>query len=177
MGQYAIQIALLYSFTVITTCSPKSFDLVKSLGATHVFDYNTPDVADRIREVAPGLQYVFDTIGRGNTSAISSQAAEPHATLCTVRPGKANIENVPESVKVTDVLVWTAFLKDHSYGTFSWPVSSTSTEASVFFFYLFSLTSTIARILTVHDHRQTKQIINFALTSMTNYPNGYPRGR
>jgi NADPH:quinone reductase-like Zn-dependent oxidoreductase len=123
VGQYAIQIARLYSFTVFTTCSPKNFELVRNLGATHVFDYNAPDVADQIREVAPGLKYVFDTIGRGSTSTISSRAADADATLCTVRPGQENTENVPKSVKITAVLVWTAFLKDHRYGRFHWPVS------------------------------------------------------
>lgn len=43
--------------------------------------------------------------------------------LCTVRPGKVFTGNMEKRVKVTDVLVWTAFLKDHSYKEFKWPVS------------------------------------------------------
>ncbi len=34
---------------VITTCSKKNFDLVKSLGASEAFDYNDPDVAKKVR--------------------------------------------------------------------------------------------------------------------------------
>lgn len=40
-----------------------------------------------------------------------------------MRPGKANTEQVTANTHVTDVLVWTAFLKDHRYGEFHWPVS------------------------------------------------------
>lgn len=77
----------------------------------------------------PGLSHVFDTIGASQSSATASQAVgEQGGVLCTVRPGKANTESVTERTKVTDVLVWTAFLKDHRYGDFFWPVSIESKE-------------------------------------------------
>jgi NADPH:quinone reductase-like Zn-dependent oxidoreductase len=124
VGQYAIQIASMHGFNIITTCSPRNFDLVKKLGATHVFDYNDSNVVDNIKKAAPDLEYTFDTIGAGDSSAQASQAiASKGGVLCTVRPGKANTENVAQHVKVTDVLVWTAFLKDHQYKDFHWPVS------------------------------------------------------
>lgn len=47
--------------------------------------------------------------------------------VCPVRPGKANTEYVTANTHVTGVLVWTAFLKDHSYGKFHWPVSTSLT--------------------------------------------------
>lgn len=124
VGQYAIQIAALYGFNIITTCSPRNFDLVKKLGATHVFDYNDSDVVESIKKAAPDLEYTFDTIGQKDSSTQASHAiAEKGGVLCTVRPGKANTEGVAKHVKVTDVLVWTAFLKDHQYKEFHWPVS------------------------------------------------------
>lgn len=107
----------------ITVCSPRNFDLVKRLGATHVFDYNDPNVTDSIRKAAPNISYIFDTIGSKDSSALASKAANSDCALCIVRPGKANTENVPKSVRVTDVLVWTAFLKDHQFKEFKWPVS------------------------------------------------------
>lgn len=88
-----------------------------------MFDYNDPDVTKRIREATSGgLKYVFDTIGNKSSSAQACESADSDCVMCTVRPGKANTKNVGRSVKVTDVLVWTAFLKDHSYGEFKWPV-------------------------------------------------------
>ncbi|KAL2686837.1 hypothetical protein Neosp_004379 [[Neocosmospora] mangrovei] len=122
VGLYAIQIARLYGLEVITTCSPKHHDLAKSYGAKHAFDYRDPQAADKIREAAPQLRYVFDTIGNETSSGTASRAiSHPNGVLCTVRPGKANTEDVSKDIKVTDVLVWTAFLKEHRYGTFYWP--------------------------------------------------------
>jgi Zn-dependent alcohol dehydrogenase len=129
VGQYAIQIASMHGFNILTTCSPKNFDLVKKLGATHVFDYNDSSVVDNIKKAAPDLEYTFDTIGSGDSSTHASQAiTSKGGVLCTVRPGKANTEGVAKHVKVTDVLVWTAFLKDHQYKDFHWPVNLIHTE-------------------------------------------------
>ncbi|KAI4602495.1 hypothetical protein KJ359_009739 [Pestalotiopsis sp. 9143b] len=138
VGQYAIQIAASHGFNVITTCSPKYFETVKSLGARHVFDYHDQDVATKIKEASSTIHYAFDTIGQKHSSATASQAlalsGETQSALCTVRPGKANTEDVEKGVKVTDVLVWTAFLKDHRYGEFFWPASDFDHEICVDFF-------------------------------------------
>lgn len=124
VGLYAIQIARQHGFNVVTVCSPKHHEKVKSLGADHVFDYKSADVVDQIKNAAPRLQYIFDTIGDKTSSATASQSlGEAGGTLCTVRPGKANTEGVSSQAKVTDVLVWTAFLKDHQYKEFKWPAN------------------------------------------------------
>ena len=107
---------------VITTCSEKNFDLARTLGANHVFDYRDPEIERKVAGVAPDLQYAFDTIGSSTSSATAASAMSGKGKLCTVRPGKANTEDVPKSVEVTDVLVWRAFLADHRYGDFFWPV-------------------------------------------------------
>lgn len=105
--------------------------MVKNLGATHVFDYNDPAVIDNIKNAASDLEYTFDTIGSKDSSAQASQAIRSEGgVLCTVRPGKANTENVAKHVKITDVLVWTAFLKDHQYKEFKWPVGVTRQKIS-----------------------------------------------
>lgn len=114
----------MYGLEVVTTCSPRHEDLVRSYGARHVFDYKDEKVVEKIKEATPTLKYIFDTIGNKKSSATASRALqEETGFLCTVRPGKANTENVTSGTTVTDVLVWTAFLKDHAYGTFKWPVS------------------------------------------------------
>ncbi|KAF4970019.1 hypothetical protein FSARC_2836 [Fusarium sarcochroum] len=135
VGLYAVQIARLHGLQVISTCSPKHHDLVKSYGATETFDYRDPQVIDKIREAAPGLRYVFDTIGNETSSKTASSAiTHSDGVLCTVRPGKANTEGVAEGVKVTDVLVWTAFLKDHRYGEYFWPAHKADHELATGFF-------------------------------------------
>jgi NADPH:quinone reductase-like Zn-dependent oxidoreductase len=125
VGQYAIQIAAIFGFKIVTTCSPHSFDLVRSLGASHVFDYNDSDVVKSIKDTAPGLRYVFDTIGNKMSSTTASQAIdETGGTLTTVRPDKSLTENVTKQTKVTPVLVWTAFNRVIQYKKAQFPVSA-----------------------------------------------------
>ena len=131
VGLYAIQIARQHNFNVVTVCSPKHHEKVKSLGANHVFDYKSDDVVHRIKDTVPRLQYIFDTIGDKSSSTTASHAlGEAGGTLCTVRPGKANTEDVSSRANVTDVLVWTAFLKDHQYKEFRWPASEADHKLS-----------------------------------------------
>ncbi|KAF4905640.1 Zinc-type alcohol dehydrogenase-like protein [Colletotrichum viniferum] len=136
VGLYAIQIAALHEFNVITTCSPRHIDLVKYLGANHAFDYHDDDVVESIKQAAPGLKYVFDTIGNESSSGLASRAIDEKGGggLCTVRPGKANTEDVTKQTKVTDVLVWTAFFEDHRYGSFHWPAHEADHQLGTEFF-------------------------------------------
>lgn len=94
------------------------------MGASWVFDYNDVKVVEKVRAKVPNIAHVFDCIGDENSSTRGSQTVGTHdGTLCTVRPGKANTEHVESRVNVTDVLVWTAFLKDRQYKDFKYPVS------------------------------------------------------
>lgn len=123
VGLYAIQVAAMYGLNVITTCSPRHHDQARKLGAKHVFDYRDEDIVSKIVNAEPNLKYVFDTIGNDKSSVTASQAiTSKGGRLCTVRPGKAFTEGVSKQTTVTDVLVWTAFLKEHRYGEFFWPV-------------------------------------------------------
>ncbi|KAJ5089367.1 hypothetical protein N7532_008051 [Penicillium argentinense] len=131
VGLYTIHLASICGFDVITTCSPRNADLVQSCGAKHVFDYNDPKVIEHITQAAPNLQHIFDTIGNTTSSSIASRAlGDRKGNLCTVRPGKANTELVTPNTHVTDILVWTAFLKDHRYAQFHWPASLEDHELS-----------------------------------------------
>ncbi|KAJ5657658.1 alcohol dehydrogenase [Penicillium longicatenatum] len=65
-GMAGIQFAKLSGLTVITTCSPRNFDLVKGLGADAVFDYNSPTCAADIKELTKNrLTYAWDCTGEG----------------------------------------------------------------------------------------------------------------
>lgn len=118
----------MHGFEVVTTCSPKHFDLVRSLGAQHVADSRADNVVEQIRDSLTAENktapiYAFDTIGNETSSQLASRVMDATQTtsLCTVRPGKANTDNVTANTKVSDVLVWTAFYKEHKYGDFKWP--------------------------------------------------------
>ena len=48
VGSNAVQLAAAAGYEVIATASPRNFDYVKSLGASEVFDYNSPTVVPDI---------------------------------------------------------------------------------------------------------------------------------
>ena len=68
--------------TVITTTSPKNFDLVKSRGADVIFDYHEPDCAEKIRaHTNNSLRHVLDCISQESSykicaSALSSDSSQ-----------------------------------------------------------------------------------------------------
>jgi NADPH:quinone reductase-like Zn-dependent oxidoreductase len=74
-GMAGIQFAKLSGFTVLTTCSPRNFDKVKSFGADHVFDYSSPTCAADIRKLTDNkLQYAWDTISEGSSPKICAES-------------------------------------------------------------------------------------------------------
>jgi NADPH:quinone reductase-like Zn-dependent oxidoreductase len=74
-GSLAIQFGVLSGCQVITTCSPRNFAFVKSLGAVEAFDYSDPECAKKIREYTNDkLTRVFDCISEGESPKISSEA-------------------------------------------------------------------------------------------------------
>jgi len=60
--------------TVVTTCSPRNFDLVKSYGADAAFDYSDPEkCAKDIREYTnDNLHHVFDCISENTSPEVTS---------------------------------------------------------------------------------------------------------
>jgi NADPH:quinone reductase-like Zn-dependent oxidoreductase len=53
----------------VTTCSPRNFDLVRGLGADHVFDYNSPDAVSLIKDITEhALRYALDTVASAETA-------------------------------------------------------------------------------------------------------------
>lgn len=70
-------IHLRHSFgcNVLTTCSPNNFDLVKSRGADHVFNYRDPDCLEQIQKVAgDDVMYILDCIGSEESGALCAKA-------------------------------------------------------------------------------------------------------
>jgi NADPH:quinone reductase-like Zn-dependent oxidoreductase len=56
VGGTAVQFATSAGYEVVSTASPKNFDRVKSLGATHVFDYNSTSLVDKLSVAVRGKQ-------------------------------------------------------------------------------------------------------------------------
>ena len=64
VGSYACQLSRLRGAEVIALASPSKKDALLALGAHHVLDRNSPDLAQEIREVAQGQIHVaLDVVG------------------------------------------------------------------------------------------------------------------
>lgn len=74
-GTLAVQYAKLSGYEVLATSSPRNFDLLRKLGADHVFDYNEPNIGAKIREATNDkLKLVFDCIAEGDSFNITAAA-------------------------------------------------------------------------------------------------------
>ncbi|KAH6886933.1 chaperonin 10-like protein [Thelonectria olida] len=72
-GLSHIQLAKAIGYTVITTASPRSFDLVKAYGADAVFDYHSPSVAQEIAKGYSSIGHAVDCYSEGMSTAICAQ--------------------------------------------------------------------------------------------------------
>jgi NADPH:quinone reductase-like Zn-dependent oxidoreductase len=97
-GTLAIQFAKLSGYKVITTCSPRNFDLVRSLGADAVFDYKDPQSPAEIRKQTDNkLKLAFDCISVEASAkfvegAISTEGGD-HSTLLSIKTERENINS------------------------------------------------------------------------------------
>lgn len=67
-GTIIIQLLLLSGFDPIVTCSPRNFALVRSVGASAVFDYTNPDAPAAIKRHTQGrLKHAVDCIADGQS--------------------------------------------------------------------------------------------------------------
>lgn len=67
--------AKLAGYKVLTTCSPRNFDFVKSLGAAEAYDYRDPDCGKKINEATNNsLKLIWDTISLESSAKICADA-------------------------------------------------------------------------------------------------------
>lgn len=76
-GLFHLQAAKAAGYTVVTTASPRSFELVKKFGADDVFDYRSPTVVKDILAKYPNLTKAVDCFSEGVSSSICAQVLKP----------------------------------------------------------------------------------------------------
>jgi NADPH:quinone reductase-like Zn-dependent oxidoreductase len=88
-GALGIQLLRLSGYKVVTTCSPRNFEYVKSLGADAAFNYNDADCVEQIKKFANNkLQYAWDTIALGESIKICAYALEAGGHYASLLPVK-----------------------------------------------------------------------------------------
>ncbi|KAF9045142.1 chaperonin 10-like protein [Panaeolus papilionaceus] len=95
-GQYAVQLAALSGLRVISTSSPANFDLVKSLGAEEVYDYNDSRTQKRIFSSTKGeLRSAIDCFSSGTTPGqISGSLSKEGGKIVTMLPYNSRKQGV-----------------------------------------------------------------------------------
>lgn len=115
VGCNAIQLAVAAGYEVLTTASPKNFELVKKLGASEVFDYKDPAVSDKLVNYFKGKTSAgaLDCIG-GDASIICMNVVHKSTGTKFVATVKSNLPNPPEGVAIKNVFAIT--IKDNGVG-------------------------------------------------------------
>ncbi|KAJ7748786.1 GroES-like protein [Mycena maculata] len=93
--------------TVVATGSPHNHELLKSLGAAGVFDYNSPTVVEDIKRAYPDIDTALD--------CISENGSTKQAAACFGKPGKITTllfvekdgEGWNPNVEIASVLLYT----------------------------------------------------------------------
>ncbi|KAK8120877.1 zinc-binding alcohol dehydrogenase domain-containing protein cipB [Apiospora kogelbergensis] len=110
VGGTGVQLAAAAGYEVVSTSSPKNFDLVKSLGAAHVVDYRSPTVAEELLAAVRGRQLVGAlSLGDGTADYLATvlkgyEGPGPTKKFIARAEGKHSVEEGGE-VEVKFILV------------------------------------------------------------------------
>jgi NADPH:quinone reductase-like Zn-dependent oxidoreductase len=99
VGCSLIQLAIAAGLEVVTTASTANHDLMRSLGASHVFDYHDSDVLEKLSGVLRAGDLVVDAISTEKTQTICGEILGRlgGGTLPVMQPQAGTS---PENVKV-----------------------------------------------------------------------------
>ncbi|KAJ7631428.1 chaperonin 10-like protein [Mycena polygramma] len=91
-GQYAVQLLRAAGYTNISaTASPAHHEYLRTLGATHVFDYRSPTLAAEVAQAVGGdgkIQLAIDAVSAEGTLARIAEVLRPTGTVAVLLPIK-----------------------------------------------------------------------------------------
>lgn len=113
VGGFGVQLAALTGLQVISTCLPRDFERVRQLGAAEVIDYQTEDVAARVREISNGrgVDAIVDTVSSANATAGLNMLAFGGGIACVAAlPDFSKLQSFGKAISVHDVALGGAHL-------------------------------------------------------------------
>ncbi|KAH8723024.1 oxidoreductase-like protein [Phaeosphaeriaceae sp. PMI808] len=127
-GTLAVQYAKLSGLEVFATASPHNFDLLRKLGADHVFDYKDPEVGVKIRKASNNnIKLAYDCIAEHGSFDICGAAISSSGGRLS---GLLKADSPREDVIVDGRLGYTALgeteedREDYEFGTRFWKASA-----------------------------------------------------
>lgn len=117
VGLFAVQLAHLAGYKVISTASVKNHQLVKSLGADAVIDYKNPDVVDQIKQITGNSIHIgFDTVSTEPSQELAIKTFGPGSgkLLIILGPSKT-AQELRSDVKIQSTLIYTALGRAFQY--------------------------------------------------------------
>ncbi|GJE85024.1 zinc-binding alcohol dehydrogenase family protein, partial [Phanerochaete sordida] len=127
VGLFAIQLAHLAGYKVVTTASPRNHALCKSLGADAVIDYNAPDAIEQIKAATGDtVRAALDAISEPDTQAFCVRAVRAAGgKLVTILGVPAGVRALRREVAVQNTLIYTALGRGFVFaGAEAWPASA-----------------------------------------------------
>ncbi|RFU74915.1 quinone oxidoreductase [Trichoderma arundinaceum] len=113
-GASAIQLLRIAypSMPILATSSVKHHERMRFLGATHVFDYNSPSLIFDIRAASPmaaGVDVILDCVSAGASQTKISNVFDPSGTKRYAQVITGIPVPVPQDVQKIDVMGWSVF--------------------------------------------------------------------
>ncbi|KAH8832183.1 chaperonin 10-like protein [Flagelloscypha sp. PMI_526] len=136
VGHYAIQLASLSGYKVVTTASPDVFDEVKTLGASEVFDYKDPETPKKIQAVAHDLTMAIDTAGGTGTLQLISGSLCPTSNsnkIYSIVMDSSASPTLPSNTTVEYTLVYEVLGFPFKLGELKFPVRPDDVAGSLGF--------------------------------------------
>lgn len=124
VGKYAIQLGKLSGAYVIATGSKKNHELLLSLGADAVIDYNDSDWPEQVRQKShDGLEHALDCISENGTPEAIAKALSPTkgghiVTLLPIGNVRPTVESINKKAKIESTIVYTVFQRALPYKAF-----------------------------------------------------------
>lgn len=118
VGQWAIQLAHISGYKVITTASPKNHQLLKDLGADDLYDYRDETTPQKIAAKYPNLSKALDCISEHGTQqlCVKSLGTKGGDLVVLLKPDKEAIELRKGEVNIIHTLAYTALGRPFNYG-------------------------------------------------------------
>lgn len=122
---------------MVTTCSARNFEYVKSLGAEIVVDYNDADAGAQIRHFTNNeLKYAWDTVSIEASARICADALSTLSAIAPIYGSLLPVKSPRSDVEAVSTVMHTVFGRDFKFGPLDMPASQEDFQFGKMFFQL-----------------------------------------